>query len=365
MCGDLYIDTAAGLATPAELYGSAVDAADDVLELISVTKALDPLKRKDFIAITNQLHRKLSNKALPPERRVVAAAIEKLDIDWNVLSAAQKDAAIDAFNQALSGLVPARMTAHPILEVEAKSVVKATKDATISKFKLNVDNSFTRRDAAVARSVSGMHGNIITDEAGRIVTSTTQWARATVAEMIEMGLPSSTIAETLSKGASARTLGKASNYWRVVSTAFVGRARAHEQLVTYAEAQIEYYIWESVMDERTTEICRFMHGTRFTTQMAVEQFRAAEAAVQSRGAQGLKDTQPWMTVTRNEAGKQEIVVRTSKGETSIATVEEPGYGEVDRVGRYSGTVDAPTLESLGVSTPPAHGLCRSTIVADF
>jgi hypothetical protein len=147
--------------------------------------------------------------------------------------------------------------------------------------------------------------------------------------------------------------------------AFANRARTHEQLVSYKDAKIGAYVWESVMDERTTDICRFMDGKRFFVDKALKKYGQAEQRVKTDGARGVKDTQPWVTTTRNpETGKKEMVVRTSKGEERIATIEESGFGEDDKVGTYSNEAPLDRLEAMGVSTPPVHGLCRSTIVAD-
>lgn len=348
------------------LYAEGVQAADELLRKvyrIDLTKALDPLDPNDFVTLTRQLGQKLTGVANPAESAVVRAAIAELDLDWVNLSKAQKDAAIDAFNIELRKLVGARLTVMPTIEVAVPNIVKNTRASTVRKFRLDIPK-FGGRDKALAKSVAGMQSNFITNATGDVVDDVTLWARAQVAEMSAAGLGSADIANTLSKGVSAKTLGKSAGYWNVISVAFTNRARTWEQLAAYKDASIEAYFWESVMDERTTEICRFMHGKRFTTDLALNKFRAADNAVSSGGGQGVKDEQPWMTVTRNEDGKQEIIIRTSKGQQSIATVEEAGFGKVDRVGTYSNTADLPTLESLGVATPPAHGMCRSTVVAD-
>lgn len=350
-----------------DLLGAGVDAADDILRsvyAIDIMKALDPLKDRDFVTIVNTLAKQLDKKTNPPSRAIVTRAIQTLDVDWVNITPAQQGRIVDAANTVLTGLVPARFEAVPLLEAHAKDYVKNVRDAAVRKFRLDVP-SFTTRDQGVARGVVNSTGNFITDATGALVEDLTTWTRATASEMLEAGLSSSEIASALGSGLEARALGKAANYWRVVAMSYANRARTWEQLSTYADAKIEVYVWESVMDERTTEICRFMDGARFQTDEALRRFQAGDDEVGKRGPQGLKDTQPWVTQTRNqETGKRELVIRTSKGQTTIAVVEEPGFGEVDRRGTYSNALDLPTLAELGVSAPPVHGLCRSTIVAD-
>lgn len=351
----------------AALFGAGVEAADEILRsvyAVDILKSLDPLKDKDFVTIVNTLARQLERKTNPPSREVVQQAIRTLDVDWVNITRAQQDRVVDAANTVLGGLVPARFQAVPLLEVHSKGFVKDVRDSTTRKFKLDVP-SFTTRDAHIASSVVNTAGNFITDATGQLVEDLTKWSRATVADMLEAGLGSRDIAAALGTGLQAQALGKASNYWNVVATAYAGRARSWEQLTAYSDAKIEVYVWSSVMDDRTTEVCRFMDGSRFQTDEALRRFQAADDAVGKRGAQGLKDTQPWVTQTRNpETGKRELVIRTSKGQQTIAVVEEPGFGEVDRRGTYSNALDLPTLAQLGVGVPPIHGMCRSIILAD-
>lgn len=351
----------------AVLLGEAADAADELLVKvygIDVIKALDPLKDKDFKVIVERLARKLANKTNPPEVAVVDAAIQSLDVDWQNLSPAQLDRVVDASNKVLGGLVPARLTGMPLIEVEAPKVVKGSRRSAKKKYKLDIPD-ITQRDLAVAKSVASMQANFITDATGAVVEDLTIAMRAEASLLIEQGLGSDAIAAALGAKVSAQTLGKAANYWRTVSIAFVNRARTHEQLVAYDDAKIGAYVWESIMDERTTEVCRFMDGKRFFTDNALKKFGAAEQRVKDDGGQGVKDEQPWVTITRNEdTGKREMVVRTTVGEERIATIDEPGFGEDDKVGKYSNEAPLDRLEALGVSTPPIHGLCRSTIVAD-
>jgi hypothetical protein len=45
-------------------------------------------------------------------------------------------------------------------------------------------------------------------------------------------------------------------------------------------------------------------------------------------------------------------------------VDEPAVGLRDEVGRYSRALSPAQLEAAGVTVPPLHGRCRSTIVAE-
>lgn len=348
------------------LYGDAARAAEELLVKVygvDVLKALDPLKDKDFKVIVERLARRLANKTNPPERAVVDAAIRELDVDWRNLSRAQLDRVVDAANKVLGGLVPARLTGMPLINDEAPKIVGATRSSAKRKFKLDIP-SITERDKVMAATVASMQGNFITDHTGEIVESLTVAMRQDVAAMLEAGLGSDEIAAALGARVTAQTLGKAENYWRTVSVAFANRARTQEQIFAYEDASIGAYIWESVMDARTTEICRFMDGKRFNVSNARDKFAAGEKAVQ-QSVRAFKDEQPWVTITRNEeTGKREMVARTSAGDERIATIEEAGFGEPDRTGKYSNEAPLERLEALGVSTPPVHGLCRSTIVAD-
>lgn len=330
---------------------------------VALLKALDPLDPRDFVTMTQALAKRLKRAALPPEKDLVKRALQEVDVDWVNLTAAQRSKALDGLNNVLAGLAQKRLKAMPVLHAEAPRIVKGTRTSTIRTYKLGIPKA-TSFDKKLARSVSAMQSNFITDEAGNIVDNTAAWARDQVGVLSGAGLDSTDIAEQLSKGISARTLGKASNYWNVVAVTFSNRARTWEQMVAYDEAKIVAYLWESVLDKRTTEICRFMHGKRFRVSDALGKFASAEDAAKQGGARGLKDTQPWLTMSRNADNQPTIVTRTSGRTHTLAVVDDAGFGEVDKIGNYSSAASLQTLADLGVSAPPAHGLCRSVTVAD-
>jgi len=81
----------------------------------------------------------------------------------------------------------------------------------------------------------------------------------------------------------------------------------------------------------------------------------------------LKIIQPWITTGRDDAtGDRAMFYRDAKGEKVIvATIEQGAKGTADKIGDYSQKISDKGLQDQGLSMPPIHGLCRSTILPDI
>ena len=71
-----------------------------------------------------------------------------------------------------------------------------------------------------------------------------------------------------------------------------------------------------------------------------------------------------MQVGADRDGRQVLFYERGGRRRAVAQVDEPAVGTRDQVGRYSRTLSDGQLETAGVSVPPLHGRCRSTIVAE-
>jgi hypothetical protein len=124
---------------------------------------------------------------------------------------------------------------------------------------------------------------------------------------------------------------------------------------------VDRYRFEAVLDEVTSEVCRFMHGKVFTVEHAMDRFRDVERA---RDPERIRDVQPFVEVGADPEGNQVLFYERGGRRRAVAQVDEPAVGERDEVGRYSRALSPPQLEAAGVTVPPLHGRCRSTIVAE-
>ena len=74
--------------------------------------------------------------------------------------------------------------------------------------------------------------------------------------------------------------------------------------------------------------------------------------------------QPWVQVGADHEGHQVLFYKRDGRRRVVAQVDEASVGQSDKVGRYSRALSPDQLEAAGVSMPPLHGRCRSTVLVD-
>ena len=115
---------------------------------------------------------------------------------------------------------------------------------------------------------------------------------------------------------------------------------------------------EAVLDEVTTDICRFLHGKIFAVSQGLKQFETVEANPDDLG-----NLAPWVRSARDDEGRKTLFVEQNGKRRPIAEVTRSGFGTADSQGEYGRTLSNEELSNLGISYPPFHGLCRSDLVA--
>lgn len=115
----------------------------------------------------------------------------------------------------------------------------------------------------------------------------------------------------------------ATPYWRVVANAAASRGFHYGMLKTGEGQGKLTYQWKSVIDKRTSNICRRMNGHTFYVADAVDQM---EAVADADSLDAVKKLAPW-----------------------------PRWSDIK-------DLNAAAIAQLGVRIPPAHGNCRSTII---
>ena len=347
----------------AELLGAGAEAAEDLLRgVFRLDKALDPLDPNGFMAIVRSLTRALRGAARPAEDEALRRAIERLDVDWPNLAPAARDQVVRAAREALRGVEAQVLpVVDHVFEVEGERVVGATRRSAVRRLGLRVSADLSGTDERIAQFVRESQGNFVRDEYGRRREAFGQKAKEIVASGVERGLGRDDIVGELVKTMGAEAFDRSQDYWEVVSMVFTNRARNATQLSTFQEAGIETYRFEAVLDEVTSEVCRFMHGRVFTVSRAMDRFRQVERA---RDPERIRDIQPFVQVGADDEGNEVLFYERGGRRRAVAEVDEPAVGESDAIGRYSNTLNNQQLEAAGVTVPPLHGRCRSTIVAE-
>ena len=351
------------------LFGEAVDAVDYLLKHrgVEVRKALNPLVANDQVKISRRFAKALKTAAAGEEAKALKSAMNMLDVDWPNLSVQQRDRIITAARNRVK-----QMTVDNVLpklsktiKVTAQSTVESSKKKSIETHKLDIKPTFSKLDNDIVGLLTQSHANFITDEYGKRSDTFGKKVKKIVGKGLERGAgPKEIVDDIQSNVKDLNSIGRGAFYWEVVGLSFINRARTNAQISAFSEAGIDFYIWESVMDEVTTEPCRFMDGKRFSVGGAVKRIQQAESA-SKKSPVAVKAVQPWMSVGRDPDGNRIIYFKEPTGQrNTVAQVVESAVGKPDATGVFGGGLSTEVLQDRGLSMPPIHGLCRSTVVPD-
>ena len=358
MCG------ACSTADELRVIGAAREAADEVIERylrVPLGKAFNLGTGRGFDRAVARLASLLSARAADSDDAAVRAAVAVLDVDWAATTAEQRRTlvarALQASGRRTAG-VPRAVSA--VLGDAASEVVEATRDAARRGQRLGVAADFNALDRRIVRHLTTSRANYVRDEYGRRHDAFGERARQIVADSLESGLGREDIARDLEAAARDVIAGRGSFYWETVAGAFVSNGRSFAQLSAYAEAGIERYLIEAVLDERTTEICRFLHGKTFTVSTGLQTFERVESEPDD-----VKEITPWVREALDpDTGRKVLFVERGARRVPVAEVVRSGVGSRDDRGDFARGLGERDLAGLGITFPPYHGLCRTTTVAD-
>jgi SPP1 gp7 family putative phage head morphogenesis protein len=355
-------------------------------------KADDPTDPEDFVVMAEDFSEDLARTSAPIDEFAVKRAIELLDADWASMSVSQATAIILSVSRILAaaGIPVAEAVRRPTAVSMAElinSTAKAAGDKLPSRGSSTFGGggtgghgvSFTGRHPSRPPGVTatfdaqhpGIGGSVlrsqtsyVTDEYGRHASYFSSVARKIVANGLNAGLRADVITAELVDAATIAGIVKPREYWNVYSYATMNRARIYTQLVTFREAGFVNYRFVAVMDERTSDICRSLHGRVWAVASALRKFNQADMA-SGYTHDAVKDVLPWVRTRGIGDGDKEMFVRYRDGsEFQVGVISRSGVGTSDDAGEYRSMATSASLESAGVMMPPLHGRCRSSVEVD-
>lgn len=340
-------------------------AADEFVERflrLPVAKAMNLGTRAGFDRAVALLAAKLRRVTGRADADAVREAIGVLDVDWARTTAAERRRlvveAMAAAGRATT-IVPARIEAA--FNDAAQEVVAATRTDARRSQRLAIGAEFNAFDRRAIAHVTSSQGTFVRDEYGHRIEGFGEQVRRIVAAGLEEGLGRDDIAEALGQAARAAFVNRAPFYWETVAASFIAQGRSYAQMSSYAEAGIQYYRIEAVLDERTTEICRYLDGKLFSVGDALQRFDRVE---QLDDPEDIKQAIPWVRESTDpETGRTRLYVDGGRGRTELAEVTRSAMGTRDDRGDFRALVSDATLSDMGIGYPPYHGLCRSTTLA--
>lgn len=332
-------------------------------EPIAKAAPKSPLSPEGFDAFVLDVLGELQDSAGSVEQKAIATYLKNLDKRWDKLTPAQRTKTIANaakkyldVTEDLIGIIP------DALYKKGPGIVAPTKAAAKKQFKLPIEPTFNLVDEWAVAHVAASQALYVTDANKTRVDAYSTIARDIVSKGLEQGLDRKQIAADLEKNITLASSGRTNAYWQMLASVYVSRARNYSVLSGFDEAGIEAFQFVAILDEVTTEICRFMHGQVFQTSAALGNYAKVNAA---SDPEEVKEIQPWVQTGTNANGDQALYYNQGGKKRLVARVDEPGFGTADKRGTYSKALSPKQLQARGMSTPPLHGHCRSTIVPVF
>ena len=331
--------------------------------LVLVSKALDPNSNADFVKIVLKLQQATRGLTGPAEADALRSALSTLDVDWRSMD---KGARAKVYAAAKAAVNPVDRVLPKIenkLVVSAAEIGQSARKSARASFKLKIEPNLSAVNSRVLEHVATSQALFIRNEYGRRSAKFSQQARDIVEAGLAKGARRKVIVEELQAKLGDAGVDKSKAYWNMIAATFANRARTYSNLASYADAGIAAFIYPSVMDERTSVICRFMNGRRFPVAAALE---AYAATARLKDPTDVVDTQPWLSEGKNDKGDRILYFRSSDGSRSqVAVVDDGADGQLDAKGKFSSAMSNADLQDAGVMSPPLHGLCRSTIMPEY
>ena len=350
MCSDCSWILQAGADAADELVG-------DVLR-IPIQKGLNPLKHAQFVTLVRRIARKLRAEAAPLEQDTAEKAAQILDANWPDLSKSARAAKLKEVEKLLLATAERELPSlQVVFNAAAEQVIPPTRKALAAQFGRTISASLTDRDERTMEYVRSTSGLFVRDNYGKVAEGLSAKARDIVATGLESGLGREDISADLALAMKAAR--RPDSYWGMIANVFSNRGRSATQFHAFDDAGIRAYVWASVLDEVTSEMCRFLNGKTFPVADAVKRVEK----VQQSDPEDIVDLMPWVAKGKNEEGQDILYYKKGDRRHTVAVVEEPGEGERDKIGKYSQAMAEDALAKAGLAYPPIHGGCRSTVTA--
>lgn len=322
-----------------------------------VTMKSDPFSVEAFESWVNGLTRRLNSVANDAADRIMKRSSTAIDIDWVNASSERRSQSIARISSNVgSGLTGDEITRQRrAINGISRRVITSTERAAKRQPGIAGTQAVVTELPAVrlARQMSQHHEFFVKDRYGNVSQSMTEQAKRIVADGLAQGRRSREIARELE--INLRQSLRMRNYWNIVSSNHVSRARNYSHGAMMQAAGILRYKYEAVLDEATTETCLMLHGREM---MVGDCMALQEKLLASNKPSSLERYQSFAT----KDGDAIMVDMPDGSRRTIGEIVTPGAG-TGSPGRYRNVSSSSDLVSAAVGFPPLHHACRTTMVA--
>lgn len=335
--------------------------ADELFGLIGIAKQGDPTSPAEFDRIVENVRSQLARAAAGEEKAVLRSITRTLArrTSPETLTSAVNEA-LRRFNR-VPGAIGRRQTI--ILRTLGEAIIRDTSRNLSRRHGFDIESTFTAFDARIGQHLRDSHVNFVRDEFGNRADSMSEVARKIIDRGQAQGLGVGQIRDDVIERLGVANVLRSASYWDTVASAFVNRSRTFASLGMFQRAGVQRFRVTSVLDEDTTDICRFMDGKILSVDKAIKNFEE-QAALED--PLELKRVNPWIRVIR--VGDTQILAtrpptKDGKGRDTnpLATIAKTGIG-TQSPGNYTNQKTPSQIQAQGVNGPPYHGKCRTDLV---
>ncbi len=341
-----------------------VEAADALLEdvfRVPIEKALNPLDLVAFVTLIRRVARSLRLEVSPIEQQAVEEAAKIMDANWPDMTKAQREAKLAEIEELLAETGKHTLPGiRAIFDTNADNIIEATRKGLVKKFDLSISATMTERDEVTSKRLRETESLFVRDNYGKVAEKLSAKARDIVAAGLEAGLGRDDISGDLAK--AMKEARRPNAYWNLIATTFSNRARNFTQVHGLDEAGIRAFAVSAILDEVTSDVCRFLDGKEFPVEQSVKRIKQVQ---ESNDPEAIVDMMPWISKGKNDDGQDILYYKKGDQRRTVCVIEESGEGERDKIGTYSDAVATETLTKAGIGMPPYHGSCRTTIIPVF
>jgi SPP1 gp7 family putative phage head morphogenesis protein len=317
----------------------------------ALAATVDVYDDADLRAIAHRLSGQLRGVERSLMEPRIVEMLGRLDVNWDALSASEIDRVWKRANQYMRGMAIGDVLPQWEGKVAGTMTIvsRATRQRIRDEYLPRVGVGLQREETAALNRVSTQQGWFLRDRSGHISDRLTQQGRRIVAEGLQQGLGRNAIGRELRNQLPELATKWGRNYANVVAANAVSRARSFAEITSYREAGIMAFEAQAVLDERTTEYCRFIDGQIVDVQGAYD---LMQQAANVRNPEDIYRASPFMTTVQTRTGPE---IRTTTG-TRLAQVIRSGVGNVNDRGQFKAIRMGRGLPAVKIGMPPYHHL---------
>ena len=271
-----------------------------------VTKAqTDALSDEAYLSWVSRLSKELAEIARIESRSAIDEAMEWLDFDYLEETQSRIERAVARVRETLSVAPRGMITAQRAATAAMASTILRRVTAGIARTPMmrrilseRLIPSLSLPDKRISEAMARNLGFWVRNQYRQRSPSIARSANTIIQRGIAQGLGRGDIGRML-----RRQLGQAypmRNYWQAVAHNAVARARSFALGRSYQHAGITHFRIEAVMDERTTETCRFLHGKIIPVDQSVARL---ERAMNDPNPEGVLWHTPFVSEGRGPEGQ--------------------------------------------------------------